>query len=65
MSVRGAQDYYTTFAFTALTVEPGAFLSGVGSRPLAIDVTNDCYIDGTISHGRWSHFPGFSMENRD
>ena len=41
-------DGYTVFHFTNLNITGGGMLTGVGSRPLLIEVSGECLIGGTI-----------------
>lgn len=51
-------DYYTSFVFTSLTVTESGRVTAVGSRPLRMDVSQTCTIDGIIDVSGGAGSPG-------
>eukprot|EP01051_Picozoa_sp_SAG22_P011623 SAG22_NODE_1136_length_5395_cov_2.101189_7_plen_429_part_01 len=41
-------DSYSSVAYASLTIEDGGVLNAVGSRPLVVEVTGACVVDGRI-----------------
>ena len=56
-------DGYDTFTFTNLTIAAGGTLTAVGTRPLIIESTGTCAIDGLVDVSGGDGVPGQNLQS--